>query len=250
MLEQIKFIHFEEISSTQDYAQQLIEKKLLTQPCLIYTDYQTKGRGQLQKQWHGTPQKNIYMTLAIPCNIHYQKQFHLSLMSMLSCLQILQNELLDKENLKIKWPNDIYYQNKKLGGLLIENRIRGKTIYYTLIGIGLNINEDEATCNQFEATSLFCIHKKQYNIFDLISNWVDNFSSLWTMTQDFKLFDQALLSLNKHLYKKNQTIILINNDQPQQAKVVCINKEGCLELELKTGKKIEISAEKYNLIWK
>ena len=71
MLEQIKFIHFEEISSTQDYAQLLIEKKLLTQPCLIYTDYQTKGRGQLQKQWHGTPQKNIYMTLAIPCNIFY-----------------------------------------------------------------------------------------------------------------------------------------------------------------------------------
>ncbi len=250
MFNDIKFIHFNEITSTQDYAHYLIENDLLHQPSLIYTDFQSRGRGQLQKQWLGSPAKNIYMTLAIPCSIHYHKQFHLSLMTIISCLQLFQEEVEGKEHIKIKWPNDIYYEHKKLGGLLIESRIRGKTIYYALIGVGLNINEEEEICQPLDATSLFCIHKKQYQIFDLITKWLENMSTLWAMIQDQQVFDNALYILNCHLYKKNQTIILIENDLPQKVKVLQINENGALELENMNHEKIEMSSEKYNLIWK
>ena len=157
-------IHFDKITSTQDYALDLIKTNIVYEDTLITSIIQTDGRGRLkQRKWlseygnfHGSYIVNI-QSLDISIN-------NVSIINTLVMYSIFKflNRILGKDILKIKLPNDIYYNNKKLAGVLIE------IMYpYAIIGIGINIY----TSPLHTSTSLYDIIKNNnlvniYNIFD------------------------------------------------------------------------------------
>jgi BirA family biotin operon repressor/biotin-[acetyl-CoA-carboxylase] ligase len=103
-------------------------------------DSQTKGKGQRGNSWESEAGKNLTFSIVLyPTALEARKQFCLSMLAALSCHEALDNYT---NGFSIKWPNDIYWKDKKIGGILIENELEGEYIVQSIIGIGLNINQE------------------------------------------------------------------------------------------------------------
>ena len=108
----------------------------------IVTDYQTEGRGQVGNHWESKEGENLLVSVLIrPQGLEVSKQFRLSMIASLSVVETLNSTLSTLNSFAIKWPNDIYYKDKKLGGILIENQLKGKEVSDCIFGLGLNINQ-------------------------------------------------------------------------------------------------------------
>ncbi|MGY8989946.1 MAG: biotin--[acetyl-CoA-carboxylase] ligase, partial [Flavobacteriales bacterium] len=145
-------VHFKEVESTNLLALSMIKENTTPLPFVITTDFQTLGKGQLSNKWESENGKNLLMSIAINTNIKTENQFILNVIVSLSVLDLLEN--LNLENLSVKWPNDILIGNRKISGILIQNKLLSDTIKSTVIGIGLNINQIKFTNFKREATSV------------------------------------------------------------------------------------------------
>jgi len=107
----------------------------------VTAGYQTAGRGQIGRSWYSSPNQNILASLVLrPSFLAVTDQFQLSIAISLAIYTTVLNYLPERE-VSIKWPNDIYVDNKKIAGILIQNTLKGSTISHSIIGIGLNVNE-------------------------------------------------------------------------------------------------------------
>ena len=135
-IEDIHRIHLAETSSTNTYARQLAQQESIL---LVSTDHQTAGRGQRGNSWEAEPGANLLFSLAItPHDIPASQQFIISELVSVALCEVLSNYA---DNIRIKWPNDIYHRDHKLCGILIEHDIEGSTIARSIIGVGLNVNQ-------------------------------------------------------------------------------------------------------------
>ncbi len=151
--EKMRIIRYDSISSTMDIVANHLRKKS-TEPFLIIADEQLEGKGRENSKWV-SPKGGFYGTyvLALEKSINQKQMRMIHYITALSIQQTLKE--LYKLDIKIKWPNDIYLNNKKLGGILLE--IHSSQINHLLIGIGLNINIKKEDLNKVEgvkATSI------------------------------------------------------------------------------------------------
>lgn len=129
----------------------------------VWTDYQTAGRGQIGNHWESEDGKNILVSILIrPQELVVKKQFRLSMIASLSVVETL-NTLCAPFLFQIKWPNDIYYKDKKIGGILIENILSGGKVSDCLFGLGLNINQTQFISDAPNPISLLQITGKEYD---------------------------------------------------------------------------------------
>lgn len=106
---------------------------------VVYTDRQTAGRGQRGNSWESEPFKNVTMSILLrPEKVAPNQQFWLSEISALAVERVLSKYI---GNVSIKWPNDVYYKDFKICGMLIEHSLSGGKINYTIPGIGINVNQ-------------------------------------------------------------------------------------------------------------
>lgn len=128
--------------STNQVASDLLAEKKLEEGAVIVTDNQTAGRGQRGNKWESEPGKNITLSIVVkPVFLPISSQFELTVITSLAVLNLLSD--FDLKDPKIKWPNDIYIGSSKIGGILIENMIRSNQLEWAIIGIGLNVNQEE-----------------------------------------------------------------------------------------------------------
>jgi len=129
-----------ETTSTNDYLSSLCREGKTKEFHTVIAESQTQGKGQRGNTWESEKGKNLTFSIVLyPTALEAKNQFILSMLSALSCLEAL-NDYTD--GFTIKWPNDIYWKDKKIGGILIENELEGKYISQSIIGIGLNVNQD------------------------------------------------------------------------------------------------------------
>jgi BirA family biotin operon repressor/biotin-[acetyl-CoA-carboxylase] ligase len=134
------FIELHTTESTNNYAMGLVHEGLAQHGTAVFAHAQTQGRGQRTKEWLSEPGKNIALTLIIePKGLNLSESFLLSMAIATAVQQSVTNYLGDY--VTIKWPNDIYWRDRKAGGILIENVFQGSNWKYALVGIGLNINQ-------------------------------------------------------------------------------------------------------------
>lgn len=128
--------------STNDVAADCIAESEPDEGLVILTDHQLAGRGQRGNQWEAQAGQNLMFSLILkPSFLNAAEQFWLNMAVSLGIADAL--EPLTGDILRIKWPNDIYLDSQKLGGILIENTLQGYTIAWSVIGIGLNINQTQ-----------------------------------------------------------------------------------------------------------
>lgn len=105
----------------------------------IVTDYQSEGRGQVENVWESERGQNILVSILLHPHIATSQQFRLAMLTGLAVVEAMDTHF--HSHFQIKWPNDIYYKDKKLGGILIENRLEQGQVKDSIIGLGLNINQ-------------------------------------------------------------------------------------------------------------
>ena len=134
-----KVIYLPSCHSTNDIAAELVRSGSGMEGAIVITDEQTKGRGQRGTTWVTQPRMNLTMSVVLtPVFLPISDQF---LISQTVALGISAYLSTYSEKVKIKWPNDIYLDNKKICGTLIENSIQGARLASSIVGIGLNINQ-------------------------------------------------------------------------------------------------------------
>lgn len=126
--------------STNDEAAQLIAQLEPAEGLIVITDAQIAGRGQRGNVWQAEPGQNLTFSLILrPSFLTAPEQFWLTIAISLAISDAL--EPLTDGLLRIKWPNDLYLEEAKLGGILIENTLHGPVIAWSVIGLGLNVNQ-------------------------------------------------------------------------------------------------------------
>ncbi|MTI32303.1 biotin--[acetyl-CoA-carboxylase] ligase [Xanthovirga aplysinae] len=152
--------------STNDIAAALVSKGGTFEGTLVITDQQTAGKGQRGNQWEAEPGKNLTFSLILkPGFLNISQQFALNMAVSLGVHDTLFPLLGD--GLKVKWPNDIYFFDKKLGGILIENTLKNNNIEFSVVGVGINVNQEKFSTAK--ATSLTQIVGSPFELREVLS---------------------------------------------------------------------------------
>ena len=155
-------IKLDAIDSTNDYLKQLAREQEAENYTLVIAREQTKGRGQMGAKWVSEPGKNLTMSLLVrDLRLQSDTFFDLNVAVALGVMEVLEG--MSIPNLKIKWPNDIMADNKKVGGILIENSWKTDGSYTAVVGLGLNLNQTDFE-HLPQATSLTNITKLYYDV--------------------------------------------------------------------------------------
>ena len=147
MFEQSPHSHFVQLDSTNNYASTIAKLPETQSGTAITTDFQLEGKGQRDNQWLAQPRSSFLGTIILKIKLKPEEIFYLSKWAALQVAKTLIQHNI--QSVSIKWPNDIFVEGKKIGGILIENSWSEQNLHYSLIGIGINIsnqNLENATC--------------------------------------------------------------------------------------------------------
>ncbi len=136
-----KILWFEELSSTNSHASMLIKNGTEPEGTVICSLFQTAGRGQSGSRWESEKGKNLLISIILyPSLVSPAEQFSISMAVSLGICDFLDTKI---KGTKIKWPNDIYVNDDKIAGILIESSLMGENIESCIAGIGLNLNQED-----------------------------------------------------------------------------------------------------------
>ena len=136
---EIEVLRLSETTSTNDEAKRLMLQSM-AQKVIVMTDYQTAGRGQTGNTWESERGKNLLFSVGVrPAFLPARRQF---LLLQVMSLAVAQTLVQYTDNISIKWPNDIYWCDKKISGTLIENELSGESIRQCVLGTGINVNQE------------------------------------------------------------------------------------------------------------
>ncbi|MCS7018842.1 MAG: biotin--[acetyl-CoA-carboxylase] ligase [Cytophagales bacterium] len=160
-----KVVYLPACQSTNDIAAELIEAEQATEGTVVVTDNQTNGRGQRGNHWQAAPRQNLTLSVIwTPSFLRAESCFALNMAIALAVAETV-SCFLPHTKVAVKWANDIYAEGTKISGILIENILQGSQIKYSIVGIGLNVNQTDF--HGIAATSLRCITGKWYDLNDV-----------------------------------------------------------------------------------
>ncbi len=230
------FTVLDTVDSTNNYAMAKVHAGLAKHGDAFFTHAQTNGKGQRGKHWNTGVKKNILLSIVTaPDSLHLSDQFHLSVAVALACRDFF--ECYAGDETKIKWPNDIYWRDRKAGGILIENvigKIATNTTMpapnkwkYAVVGIGININQTVFDATVKNAVSLKQITAGEYNpealARELHAMVLDKIAALAPGS-----FKKMLSEYNDCLYKKDELVTLKKQSILFETKVNEVTAKGQL----------------------
>jgi BirA family transcriptional regulator, biotin operon repressor / biotin---[acetyl-CoA-carboxylase] ligase len=188
-------LFFKNLPSTNSHAASLVKENEVSEGAVIYTNYQSSGRGHGGNKWESEEGKNLLISIILfPSMIAPEDQFLLSMAVSLGICDFLDRYT---SGISIKWPNDIYVNNDKIAGILIENSIMGGIIEHTIAGIGININQTKFLSNAPNPVSLSNITGRQYDL----TVCLDQLTSDLDKRYKFLIGEEAGLIRHDYLYR-------------------------------------------------
>lgn len=229
MIDSEFFSILDDVDSTNNYAMGLLQQGKGKHGMACFARQQSNGKGQRGKSWQSAPDKNILLSIIVKPNTCFTaKPFIFSAAIANFCRSYLQQ--LVNEEIVCKWPNDIYFGDKKTGGILIENSFRGNVWQWAVVGIGINVHQvqfgEEAakaiSLQQIKAVSKTAVElAKELQSYILCELEKINEENLPVIMQTF----------NAHLYKKAETVKLKAGNIVFETKITGVNSFGQLETE-------------------
>ncbi|OFX81488.1 MAG: biotin--[acetyl-CoA-carboxylase] ligase [Bacteroidetes bacterium GWE2_29_8] len=234
----LSIIKLNSVNSTNIYASQYAEnnKHLLKESIsLFYASEQLNGKGLGTNKWESNPEENITFSILFDlAQLHTKEFFFINKFFSISILEFVKSIISNKNNLKIKWPNDIYFENKKIAGILIENRIEGNYFKYSIAGAGININQERFSIDIPNPISITNITSLKYDIEVLINNYSSYFQKWYEifLTRNYKLLDDIFF---ENLYLLNQPSKFIVNNIVIEGIIKGVRQNGMLIMDDKNG---------------
>ena len=196
----------DKVDSTNNYAMALVREGMAKHGMAIVANEQTAGKGQRGKTWQSQPGQSIAMSLILKTDgLRADQQFYLSMLIALGVNDFLKKYI--KKETSIKWPNDLYWRDRKAGGVLIETVFKGTAWKWAVAGIGLNINQSRFNQSLPNPVSLKQITGENYDVIEL-ANQLYEFVIKRVETISAKSTDKTVKEYNRQLYKLNETVKL------------------------------------------
>lgn len=228
-------IHLTSTTSTNEYLHELISRDdSLTEGLVVWSDFQTSGRGQLSNCWESEEGKNLtFSMLFFPSFLPINAQFLLSQFVSLGIVDYLTNEV-GMSDVTVKWPNDIYWKNKKIAGVLIENLLMGTSISHTIVGVGLNVNQKKFLSDAPNPVSMSNATKRVFNLELELPKLVASIKSryLQLIKGDFSTLRAQYFNV---LYRADNYYYYEDEKGSFAAKIDSVADDGVLTLKLVSG---------------
>ncbi|MEL1244194.1 biotin--[acetyl-CoA-carboxylase] ligase [Flavobacterium sp. DGU11] len=225
----MNIIKLSAINSTNDYLKGLLGERYVENFTVVAAENQTQGRGQMGAKWDAEPGKNLtFSVLVKDLLLEINEIFSLNAAVAVGITEAIQ-EFIKKE-ICIKWPNDILAGNHKIGGILIENSIKNNGEIYSIIGIGINVNQKDFT-GLPKASSLAVAEGK---VFDKDAIMVAIVEKLKRNVSRILNKDTATVWDNYHqkLYKKDVPMPFEKDGQRFMGIIKGVSRDGNLEVQL------------------
>lgn len=217
--------------STNDLAARLLEQSAVAEGTVVITDHQTSGRGQRGNSWVTEPRLNLTFSLILkPAFLSVAKQFFLTVVTTLAVYDFLKAKGVD--GVRIKWPNDMLVADHKICGILIENQLKGNTLASSIIGIGLNILQEEFLIPS--ATSLKMVTGKSYNLSEEFGKLISLLESRYLLLRQGKQ-DELLQEYLQVLYRIHEEHSYQSRGEVFQGTIQGVDAIGKLQLATSTG---------------
>jgi BirA family biotin operon repressor/biotin-[acetyl-CoA-carboxylase] ligase len=229
-------IELSSIDSTNIYAISQIQQQMAVSGSCYRTDFQTHGKGQLGRVWDSEKGKNLLCSYVLSLadvqkpneNVKLWTPGHQMGLSFAVSLAVSDfYQTLAGEETSIKWPNDLYWRDRKAGGILIENTVRGNVWTWSIIGIGININQTEFSTEVARPVSLRQITGKEWDIPLLVST-LSKALTLRVNEWIYKGAEALLDEYNQRLFKKGAVVQFNKNGISFAGKVMGVNEKGQL----------------------
>ncbi|MBE9480276.1 MAG: biotin--[acetyl-CoA-carboxylase] ligase [Bacteroidetes bacterium] len=242
-------INLDSVDSTNSYAAKMMPEDRLPEGTVIVAKTQHAGKGQDKNYWESAPFSNLTFSVVLyPDFLAVEKQFILNKFVALAVYDFVKS-FIKKHKVSIKWPNDIYIDEKKVAGILINNTIQGNVFDYSIIGIGLNINQIKFNSEAPNPVSLINILKEHLNLkncLDKLCIFLEKRYFQLRSGQEGLINSDYLKSMFRfqsfHKYKFKDKII--------EAKITNVSEFGKLILETRDSEKIECDIKEVSFILK
>ena len=209
----------------------LLSKEDQVSGTVIYTDYQSCGKGQRGNFWESAKGENILISIILQTNfVEPNEFFNLTIITSLAIHDVLTDYL--SEGIKIKWPNDLYYRDKKIAGILIENFIKQNVIEWCIVGVGLNVNQKRFEDNI--AISLAQICNQKFNVEELINILIQKVELRYFQLKNGEI-EQLRKDYLTKLYWKNELHVFQSEGTYFNGRIVDVELSGKLMIEVEEG---------------
>ena len=197
---------------------------------MVHTNYQKNGRGQRNNEWLSENGKNLTFSFLLEPYVELSNQFFLHIITSISIFKTLLK--INIKNVSIKWPNDIYVNDKKIAGILIENLVYRKFIHKSVIGVGLNINQ--ANFGSLNATSIINETLKKHSLDQILKIFKSTFNKEYLKLNSNKIHEEF------DFYKKNLIGYQVEkkyeyNSDVIKGKIIDILSDGILVIQTKNS---------------
>ncbi len=224
-------IELDSIDSTNNYAMRLIDADTAQAGLTITATEQTSGKGQRGRHWAGMPGQSLLMSLVVTPQQPLEQQFVFSAAVAVAVAEVL-DALYEGWNVKIKWPNDIIVNDKKAGGILIENILRGSNWLYSIVGLGLNVLQESFPLELLNATSLKLASGKEFKlpvIRDMLRHNI--LDALYRKTAP----EETMRLYNQYLFRRSEEQAFSNGHDAWNGIIVKASADGKLMVQLQDG---------------
>ena len=223
---------FNKLKSTNNYCWELLNEKKLPEGTIILSKFQSDGKGQMGKRWISEKGLGLLFSIILYPNELLSYQFYFNKAISLGLCEGLN---FFQKSFKIKWPNDIYFNDKKISGILIENGVNKNRFHTSIVGIGINLNQQKFSNDLKNPISLRQIigEKCESNfVLNKICTFIEN-RYLQFKSRNFKKIDE---DYHSKLYKIGNECSFKRNDLEFKAFFDSVNKSGSIVLK-KNGEK-------------
>lgn len=227
-MEQVKIIKLHEVDSTNAYLQNYTpqEGENMT---VVTAEFQTAGKGQGHNTWESNEGENLlFSVLTHPKNVPANKQFVLSMAIAMAIKDALRIHLGD--NIEIKWPNDIYWHNHKLGGILIQCSLSGAMVKDCIMGVGLDVNQRSFENLTKNPISIFQITGREVDRDELLQSILEELDHYMHLIEDNR-WDEIQVAYRHSLYRRHGYFPYFDKNGDFMARFVSIDPAGRLTLK-------------------
>ena len=227
-----KRLHLSVLVSTNMHTTELLSQSGIEPWTIVSADYQSGGKGQRGRVWESEAGENLTFSVLLKPKIGVANQYLISAAVSLALVEALDHYGCDA---LIKWPNDIIVNNHKIAGLLIENQLKGDRIEYSIVGIGLNVNQVHFSQFRWPATSIKLENGRQlsYSRDDLLEVVVDLIKL--RLNEAESSGSKIMNQLNERLYKRGELVSFDRNGESIQGVIREVTADGHLMLSEKEG---------------
>jgi BirA family transcriptional regulator, biotin operon repressor / biotin---[acetyl-CoA-carboxylase] ligase len=177
-----KIIYKDSLLSTNNYVANKVSQGEMEHGSVILAGNQSAGKGQREAKWDSEAYKNISLSIFLEyANLSLNNLAKINLFVSLACSDFLKEY---HQDFKIKWPNDLVFGNQKIAGILIESRLEKSNVKSSIIGIGINVNQE--IFGNYNATSLKIICEKEFHIQDLAFQLIDKLNFRFEQFNNYK----------------------------------------------------------------